>query len=151
MIGIHELVEHVVERGIEILVGRIPGLQQKIVNASGVDGFDRGVGVGISGKQSALGGGEEIRRLSEETDAVEFRHALIGEEERDRVVAGFEAMEGIERLVGGRSTHDAVTLGVAAAKIALDGLEDIGVVVNGEDNWLSHDRVPFGALGLIKI
>jgi len=42
VIGIHELIEHVVERGIKILVGWIPGLQKKIVDASGVDGFDGG-------------------------------------------------------------------------------------------------------------
>jgi hypothetical protein len=60
-------------------------------------------------------------------------------------------MESVERFVGGRSTQDAITLGVTAAKIALDGLEHIGVVVNGEYNWLGHNRSPFGALGLVAI
>ncbi len=63
VIGIHELIEHVVERGIKILVGGIPGLQKKIVHASGVDGFDGGVGVGVGGQQGALGRGEEFRGL----------------------------------------------------------------------------------------
>src|SRR5579864_8761263 len=148
MIGIHKLVEHVVERGIQILVGGIPGLQKKIVDAGGVDGFDGGVGVGVGGQQGTLGGGEEIRGLGEEADAVEFGHALIGKEERDCVVARFEAMKRVERFVGGGGAHDAVTLGVTAAEIALDGLEHIGVVVNGEYYWLGHNRGPFGALGL---
>src|ERR1700739_2795107 len=80
MVGIHELVEHVVERRVEILVGGIPGLEKKIVDAGGVDGFDGGVGVRVSSEEGALGVGEEFGGLGEETYAVEFGHALIGEE-----------------------------------------------------------------------
>src|SRR5579859_6772036 len=149
VIGVHELVKHVIERGIKILVGRIPGLQKKIVDAGRVDGLDGGVGVGVGGQQGALGGGEEIGGLGEETDAVEFGHALVGEEKRYRVVAGFKAAERVERFVSGGGAQDAVTLGVAATKIALDGLEHIGVVVNGEYHWLGHNRGPFWALGLL--
>src|SRR5258708_31346261 len=65
VIGVHELVEHVVERRIEILVGRIPGLQKKVVDAGGVDGFDGGVGVGVGGGEGALGGGGEFGGLGE--------------------------------------------------------------------------------------
>ncbi len=132
VIGIHELVEHVVERGVEILVRRIPGFQKEIMDAGGVDGFDGGVGVGVGGKQGALGGGEDVCGLGEETDTVEFGHALIGEKQRDRIVAGFQAAERVERFVCGGGAQDAIAFGVTAAKISLDGLEDIGVVVNGE-------------------
>ena len=117
------------------------------MDAGGVDGFDGGVGVRVGSKKGALGGGEEFGGLGEEADAIEFGHALIGEEKSDRVVAGFEAMEDVERFVGGGSAHDAVPLRVTGTEIALDGLENIGVVVNGENNWLGHNRGPFGALG----
>jgi len=69
---------------------------------------------------------------------------LIGEEQRDRIVAGFEAVQRVERFVGGGGAKNAVALGIAAAKIALDGLEHIGVVVNGEEYRFSHSRGPLG-------
>jgi hypothetical protein len=99
----------------------------------------------------ALGVGEEFGGLGEETYTVEFGHALVGEEEGDGVVAGFEAVESVEGFVGGGGAKNTVAFRITAAKIAFDGLKDIGVVVNGENDWLGHNRSPFKALGRNKI
>jgi len=40
-------------------------------------------------------------------------------------------MEGVEGFVGGGGAKNAVAFGITAAEIAFDGLEDIGIVVNG--------------------
>ena len=64
---------------VQPLLGRVPRLQQVVVEADVVDRLDRDVGVGVRGEQHELGVGRVHARLLEELDAGHLRHALVGE------------------------------------------------------------------------
>ena len=61
------VVEQIVEHGIELLLGRIPGLQQVVVDARLVDRADGRVRVGVGGQEHALGIGVRARWPAPET------------------------------------------------------------------------------------
>ncbi len=70
-----------------MLAGRVPGLQEKIVDVDFVDGVDGRAGVGVSGEQRALGVGINLLGFIQEADAIHVRHTLIGQQQRYRVVS----------------------------------------------------------------
>ena len=77
-------IEQVVHDRVELLVGRIPRLQQVVVERHAVDRVDRGLRVGVGGQEHPLGLGREPHRLLQELDARHLGHALVGQEQRDR-------------------------------------------------------------------
>ena len=85
--------KQVVEHRVEPLLGRIPRLQQVVVEAEVVDRLDRDVGVGVRGEQHELRLGRVRTRLLEELDAGHLRHALVGRDQRDRALAQRELGE----------------------------------------------------------
>ena len=62
-----------------MLAGRVPRLQEKIIDVDFVDGIDRSAGIGIGGQQRPLGVGINLLGLVEEADAIHVGHALIGQ------------------------------------------------------------------------
>ncbi len=123
--------EQVVEHGIELLFGRVPGFVEVVVDLGGVDGADGGFGVGVGGEEDALGVGVDRERLLEEVDAGHSGHALVGEEERDDVLALLELAADVERGCAGGGADDAVVLTVVAAQILDHSFQHAGVVVDG--------------------
>ena len=109
---------------------RIPRLQEEIIDAGLVDGADGRVGVGIRGQQRTFSFREDVHCLLQKNYAVHVRHALIGEEQRHTVVAQFQLLEQRERRFGGIAPDYTEFSTVFRAQIALDGAQDIGVVVN---------------------
>ena len=79
--------EEVVEHRIELLLRRIPGLEQVVVQIDHVDGVDGGARVGIRGEQDTPGGREEVHRLLEEFDAVHLRHPVVRQQQRHHITA----------------------------------------------------------------
>ncbi len=130
--------QQVVEHGVELLFGRIPGLVEVVVDLGGVDGADRGFGVGVGGEEDALGVGVDGDGLLQEVDAGHAGHALVGEEECDDVLAFLELAADVERGCAGGGADDAVVLTVVPAQILDYSLQYAGVVVDGEQNWLGH-------------
>jgi hypothetical protein len=130
--------EHRVDDRVELLVDRLPGLEQVLVDVDDVDRPDRGLGVGVGGEQGAPGAREEVHRPLEEVDAVHLRHPVVGEEHRDLVAAQLQLPEGVERLRGRRGPQHPVRLAVAAAQVAGDRAGDVGVVVHAEQDRLVH-------------
>ena len=55
-----------------------------------VDCLDGGVSVGIGCQQYAARIGEDLHRFRQEFDAIHLRHAMVGEEQRDRSVTLFQ-------------------------------------------------------------
>ena len=125
--------EQVVEDRVELLVGRIPGLEEVLVEADLVDRADGDVGVGVGGQQDALRLGLERDRLGEELGAGHRRHALVDEEERHRIAALGQLAHDLERIGPGAGTDDPVVVGIARAQVTLDGPQDGRVVVDRED------------------
>ena len=68
-----------------------------------VDRPDRGVGVGVGGQQHPLRVGVELAGGGEELRAAHPGHALVDEQQGDRVLAQPQPAEQVERLVARRT------------------------------------------------
>ncbi len=130
--------EQIVEYGVELLFGWVPGLVEVVVDLGGVDGADGGFGVGVGGQEDALGVGVDGEGLLQKVDAGHSGHALVGEEESDGVLALMELAADVQRGRTGGGADDAVVLTVVPAQVLDHGLKYAGVVVDGEQNWLRH-------------
>ena len=126
------LVEQVVEDRVEVLLRRVPGLEQVVIETDGVDGPDRGFGVGVGGQQHALGVGDTVPRLLQKLDPGHVRHPLVGEQERDRFVAPLQFVERVEGRVARLGADHPVVAAVMATQVALDGAQHLRIVVDGQ-------------------
>ena len=114
------LLEQAVDDRVELLLRRIPWLEQVVVEVDDVDGVDGGVGVGVCRQQHPAGQREEVHRLLEELDPAHLRHPVVGDEHRDGVATQLEFLERLESVCAGLGPHDAVPLAVVSTKIAGD-------------------------------
>ena len=133
------VLEQVVEHGVQPLLGGMPGLHEVVVEPDLVDGAHRHLGVGVRGEEDALRvrgfGGD----MGEQLDARHPRHALIGDDERQRVTTRHEAADEIQGLLAGLCGEHREVPRIVVAEIALDGADDLTVVVDCEQH-----RLPFG-------
>ncbi len=132
-------VEQGVHDRVELLLRRIPRLEQVVVQIDDVDGVDRGIGVGVRGQQHPSGRGEQVHRLFEELDAVHPRHAVVGQNHRDLVAAQLQLTHGVQRLLARLGSDDPVVLTVAPSQVAADRTGDALVIVDG-DQCRAHGR-----------
>ena len=131
------VVEQVVEHRVEVLLRRVPRLHQVVVEADLVDRAHRHLGVGVRGQEDALGGGRQVCGLRQQLDAGHPGHALVGDDQRHRIAArGQSCREDLERILAGARGDDREVARVAAPQIALDGADDLLVVVDGEEHRL---------------
>ena len=127
-------VEEVVDDRVELLVRRVPGLQQVVVERDAVDRVDRRLGVGVGGEEHALGLGGEPHRLLQELDARHLRHALVGEQQRDRIAAQLQSIEQLEPLLArGRAKH-AILLAVLLREVAIDREKNVHTKGDGDQH-----------------
>ena len=136
--------------GVELLLRRVPRLEQVVVERDVVDRLDRRVGVGVRGEQHALGVGDELARLGEVVGAGHAGHALVGDEQRDLVAAGAQLPEQVERLVARARAHDPVLAAERAPQVARDRGEDRGLVVDREDHRPALLAVDGDRVGLAR-
>ena len=80
------IIEQIVQNGEQLLLRRVPGFQQVVIELNVVDGFDRGIGIRVSSEQCPLGVGIKFDRLLKQFHAVHFRHAMIHQQQRHGVV-----------------------------------------------------------------
>ena len=132
--------EEPVDHGVELLLGRIPRLEQVVVQVDDVDGVDRRVGVGVCRQQHPARQGVDVHRLFEELDAAHLRHPVVGDEHRDSVTAQLEFVQRLQCVGAGLGAHDAVSLAVVAAQVAGDRAGYRGVVVDGQYYGFSRSR-----------
>lgn len=121
-----------VDDGVELLLRRIPRLEQIVVEVDDVDRVDRGVGVGVGGQQDPACRRVQVHRLLEELDARHLWHPVVGDDRRDRFAAQFELLEGFQRLGTRLRADDAVVLAVFAAQVPGHGAGHRGIVVDGQ-------------------
>jgi hypothetical protein len=79
--------DHRVDHRVQLLLGRLPRLEQVVVDVHDVDRRDRGVGVGVRGEQRAPGPGEEVHGRFQELDAAHAGHPVVGQQRRDPAAA----------------------------------------------------------------
>ncbi len=143
-IGLLPVAEQIVDDGIQPILGRIPWLEQVVVQADVVDRLDGDVGVGVRREQQELRPRSVDASLLEHLDARHLRHSLVSSDQRDRLVAQCELGQHSERLGAGGRPHDAVIRAVAVAQIARDRRRDHGIVVDGQDGRFAHNVPPGG-------
>ncbi len=80
----------------------------------------------------------DVRDLLEELDAGHPGHALVGQEQGDRRAPQLEASGGVEGGLAAVRGHDAVVRPEPAPQVALDGTQDLRIVVDREDDRLVH-------------
>jgi hypothetical protein len=109
-----------------------------VIEPNPIDGEDRRLGVGVRREQDLPRIGVQLLRLGEKLRPRHLRHPLVDEEERDGRAALFELEGGIDRLAAGPDLDHPVVGSEMRAEIAVDGVEDLGVVVDGEDDRFRH-------------
>ncbi len=119
---------------VELLLGRIPGLEQVIVEINHVDRVDGGAGVGVGGQQRPPRPGVNVHRVLEELDPVHLRHPVIGQEHRDRFTAQLHLAQRVEGHRPGLGAHDPVPFPVLPPQVPGHGAGHPGVVVHRQDH-----------------
>ena len=127
-----------VDDRVELLVRRLPRLEQVVVDVDDVDGPDRGVGVGVGGEQRAAGARGDVHRLLEELDAVHAGHPVVGEDGGGGLAAQRQLLEGVERVRPGLGADHPELAPVLPPQITGDGAGDAGVVVDGHQDGSGH-------------
>ena len=130
--------EQLIEYGVKLLFGGVPGLVEVVVNLGGVDGPDGGFGIGVRGEEHTLGVREHGHGLLQEVDAGHAGHALVGEEEGNGLLALDQLAADVEGRGAQGGAQDAIALAVVAAQILHHSFEYAGVVVDGEEDRLWH-------------
>ena len=125
--------QQVLDDRVQLLLGRVPGLEQVVVEVDLVDGLDRGLGVGVGRQQHALGVGHELARLDQVLGPGHPGHALVGDQQRDLLAARDELLQRAQGLGAGGRAHDPVALAEPPAQVAGDRGEHGGLVVDADD------------------
>ena len=126
--------EQLLQRRVEPLLGRVPGLEQVVVEVHVVDRADRGVGVGVRRQQHALGVGHQVHGLLEEVHPGHAGHPVVGEQQGDDLAAQRHLAQRLERRRTGLRAQHAVLLAEAAPQVASDRPADRRVVVDREQD-----------------
>ena len=69
---------------------------------------------------------------------VDPRHALVDEEQGDRLVGDTQLPQSFDGFFAGVRAQDAVLLAVLAAEVSRDRLQDLAVVIHGKNHRLGH-------------
>ena len=80
----------------------------------------------------------DLRGLFQELGAGHLRHSLVGHEHGDWSAPLLEAVDRVQRLCTRARLGDAVLAAIVRPKIALDGVQDRGLVIDGEYYWCGH-------------
>ena len=130
--------QQIVEHRIQVLLGRIPGLQEVMVQPDLIDRPNRRLGVRVGGQEHARRIGEILNGGRQELDAVHLRHAMVNQEQGDRLVAQADLRKQFQRRWAGGSGEDAITVAVVAPQIALNRSQNIRIVIDCKNSGLRH-------------
>ena len=107
--------EQIIQHRVKLFLGRIPRLQQVVMDSRGVDRGNRRVGICIRSEEGAFGLGKELHALAQYVESGHVRHALIGERQGEAVPPGFQLLQKIDRATAGIGSQNAVILPIPAA------------------------------------
>src|SRR3954451_9748101 len=141
-------VEHGVHQGIELLLWRVPRLEQVVVDVDDVDGGDGRIRVRVGGQQGPSSAWKHIHRRLEELDAAHLGHAVVGEQDGHPASPQLDVPQCFECLGSRACADDPVVLAVLPPEVPGDGARDRRVVVHGQQVGASTGRFRRGvALG----
>jgi hypothetical protein len=98
VIGSQPGLQQRVDDRVELLLRRVPGLEQVIVQVDDVDRVDRGAGVRVGGQQRPARARIDVHRALKELDAVHLRHPVVGEQDGDLFAAQLHLVKRLERV-----------------------------------------------------
>jgi len=124
------------------LLRGVPRLHQIVVEADFVNAGDRRLGVGVGRQQNLAGLGKDLLGLGQKLDAGHLRHALVDQKQGDRGVALLKLLQDFEGFRAIAGTDDAVVAAKVSAQIAADGVQDLRLIVQRQDNGLYHTFSP---------
>ncbi len=127
-----------VQNGVEPVLRRVPGLHQVVVETDGVDAGDGGIGICIGGQQHPFRLRIKFDRFAQEFHPAHRRHALVGEQQRQRCIAALEFLHRLQGFRPGTRLDDAVVVLVVRLQISCDGVEHVRLVVDGHDDRFVH-------------
>jgi hypothetical protein len=130
-------VEEILHDRIELLLGRVPRLEQVVVERHVVDGCDGRLGVGIRGQEHALGVGHQRAGLDQVVGAGHARHPLVCDQHGCLVAAGAQLAQHLERLGARARPQDPVALPEAAAQIPGDRAQHRRLVIDSQNRRTS--------------
>ena len=132
--------EQVVDDGVEVLLRRVPRLEQVVVEPDVVDRRDGHTRVGVRREQQPLGALGEAALLGgrKRLDAGHLRHPLVDRDQGDGPVAQGQLRQHLQCLLARGGTHDPVVAAVAAPQVTADGGGNLLVVVDGQDGGPRH-------------
>lgn len=140
--------EEVVHDRIELLLRRVPGLEQIVVQVDDVDRVDGGIGVRVRGQEHPPRSWVDADGLFQELDAVHLRHPVVREDHGDQIPPQLQLPQGLDGGLPGLGPHDPVVAPVPAPQIPRDGPRHPGVVIHRQNDGpscvggLRHDPPP---------
>jgi hypothetical protein len=128
-----------VEDWIQVLLRRIPGFHQVMIECDLVDRFDSGLGIRVGSQQDFTSIRIYLGGIFEELSAAHVRHSLIYQEKRDDAAALAQLTQRRKRFFTGAGFEDAVAFPILAAQVALDSAQNFYLIVEDEDDWFCQD------------
>jgi hypothetical protein len=126
--------EELVDDRVKLLLRRVPGLEQIVVQVDDVDRVDRGARVRVRGQQHPAGIRVDIHRPLEELDAGQPGHPVVREEHGDLIAAQLHLPERVQGLLTRLRADDPVPFAISSAQVTGDCTRNTGVVVNGDNH-----------------
>ena len=131
-------VEQIVDDREEALLGRIPRLREVVIEVRLVDGLDGRVDVRVGRQHHAPRQRVDLARSREHLGALDARHPLVADHQRERVAPGLQLPDRRERLFTRGGAHDHVGLAVSRAEIPPHRGQHLRIVVHDEKHGLVH-------------
>src|SRR6266498_3791996 len=116
----------------------MPGFHQIIIEPNFIDRINRGLRICIRGEQHALGLWIRLNSFFKEFYAVHLRHTVVNQKQCNGFIPLLQFFQVIEGCSAGVDWQDAIFLTVMRAQVAFNRIQNGGIIVNGENDWLWH-------------
>ena len=91
--------QQLIDNRVELLLGRVPGLEQVVIQVHDVDRVDRGARIRVRGQQHPAGERVDVHRLLKELNAGQAGHPVVRDDDRDLVAAQLHLLERVQGLL----------------------------------------------------
>ena len=118
VIRLQPRVQQRVDHRVQLLLRRVPRLEQVVVQVDHVDRVDRGPGIGVRGEQHPPRAGVDVHGLLEELDPVQLRHPVVGQDRGDQIAAQLHLPQRVQPVGRRLGPHDPVPVPVPPPQVA---------------------------------
>ena len=133
--------QQIFDYGNQLLLRRIPRLEQVVVEVHLVDRLDRRLGVGVGREQYPFGRRHDFTRAHQVVGPRQTRHPLVRHQHRHLLRTADQFAQRLERLVPGTGTNDPVARPEALAHVACHCGQYGRLIIDHEDHGVSPRRL----------